>query len=183
MLSGHASLDDSAAPASYAVPVAVQPVLRANSDASALQAGVARGAQTSPYRLGAGKAGSQPSQYQGTWHCVSQVTASNIAGIQAGRAMECYLHFQLTPSGQLLVGWDQQGWSPANCSVVNFNPTESSIVHKSMSLNNVDWSALSQDRLRMLSCNIMQGHSRIVQYRAGQPVGVYETVSSLTRVQ
>ncbi len=135
------------------------------------------------YRLGAGKAGSQPSQYQGTWHCVSQVTASNIAGIQAGRAMECYLHFQLTPSGQLLVGWDQQGWSPANCSVVNFNPTESSIVHKSMSLNNVDWSALSQDRLRMLSCNIMQGHSRIVQYRAGQPVGVYETVSSLTRVQ
>jgi len=172
MLSGHASVGvpaTSVAPASYPMPVTVQ--------------SPARMAVPHPaYQLSA-TAGSEPSQYEGTWRCVSHVTSSSVAKIAPGREMDCLLQFKLNSQGQLVVYWDEAGWNPTNCAVVSFSPVKSSIVHKSISLSNSNWAALSSDRLRMLSISQMEGRSKVIQYQCGQPVGVYETASYLTRVQ
>src|SRR5262249_20095769 len=160
--------------AAYSAPVAVHPMTGT--------VGYSQTPQIRQFQLNASAPGTQPAQYQGVWRCVSQVTASNVNAIAPGRAMECLLQFKLT-NGQLFVSWDESGWNPADCSVVNFTPRESSIVHKSMSMRDPNWAALSHDRLRMLSSNLMEGRSRVVQYQAGRLIGVYETVSNLTRVQ
>jgi hypothetical protein len=129
------------------------------------------------------KAGAQPSQYEGVWRCVSYVTNSSVPAIEPGREVDCLLQFKMNGQGQLMVYWNERGWSPANCAAVRFTPVASSIVHKSMSLNNINWAALSTDRLRMLSYSEMEGRSTVVQYRCGRPIGEYETRSVLTRIQ
>lgn len=129
------------------------------------------------------QAGTQRSDYEGIWHCVSRVTSSSVPTIGPGREMECLLRFQQDANGRLLVYWDQAGWNSAQCAVVQFSPAQSTIVHKSMNLQDPGWAALSHDKLQMQDASTMEGHSRVVQYQFGRNIGTYETVSLLTRVR
>jgi hypothetical protein len=176
MLSGRADMNVSGAdmqPASYPAPV---PVSVPHFAPAAVPARTA-------FKLQAAKAGAQPSQYEGVWRCVSYVTNSSVPAIEPGREVDCLLQFKINAQGQLMAYWNERGWSPANCAAVRFTPVTSSIVHKSMSLHNANWAALSTDRLHMLSSSQMEGRSTVVQYRGGRPIGEYETSSVLTRVQ
>ncbi|HEY9776489.1 MAG TPA: hypothetical protein V6C81_22195 [Planktothrix sp.] len=146
-------------------------------------AAAAAGAQRSlsPYKLNA-QAGRNPADYQGTWACVSRVVSSNVRAVVPGQTMACNVNFQINPSGQLLVSWQQDGWDPSQCSVVNFSPTHSQIVHKNTPSTHSSWTALARDWLHMQSSNQMQGRSKVIQYQNGQAIGSYETASVLTRI-
>jgi len=169
-LQGHANVSTAteSIPSTYPAPVALQ-----------AQTGQSVPGQT----LSLGVHAAQPTEYQGVWRCVSLVTRSSVPNITLGRQMECLISFKVNIDGKLMVYWDQSGWTSSNCSVVNFSPIASSIAHKSSCSGNSNWTALSRDRLRLITTSQMEGQSQVVQYQFGQMIGTYETNSILTRVQ
>jgi hypothetical protein len=175
MLSGQASMSVGTPVHAYPAPIAVRPAPMEAAPAQTVPA-----VATGQYRL-AGRVGSDPAQYEGDWNCISKVIASNVPQVAAGSTMQCELSFQMNGQGQLLASWNQNGWNPAQCAVVSFRPTGSSIAHKSSTLNRGGWCAMSQDQLRMVSQNQMQGRSHVMQYQNGRVIGTYETVSMLIR--
>jgi hypothetical protein len=125
-----------------------------------------------------------PAAYEGSWHCVTTVTDSDVSQVAPGTVTECDIEFKRAQDGRILAHWSQPGWTEAQSSITAFSANEAQLDRTAYFWADGAggaWAARSRDQFSLTASSLIVSNSYIDQYVDGQYLGRYRTNSVLHR--